>query len=71
MFLPDEDRLCFKTAGGIYVVCRGGARTVRNRGLYKTYDSQAKSLETKGVLGLFELKKVDRITKEKADYLER
>lgn len=53
------------------MVCRGGARTVRNRGLYKTYDSQAKSLETKGVLGLFELKKVDRITKEKADYLER
>ena len=54
------------------MVCRGRARTVRKRGLYKkSYDSQAKSLETKGLLGLFELKKRGQRAKRKADYLER
>jgi hypothetical protein len=34
-------------------------------------DTQAKSFESKGLVRLFELKRVDSVVKTKADYLER
>ena len=72
MFLPGEDRLCLQAAGVYTWFVDAGQGPKEREAVTKTRVTPSKDLETKGLLGLFELKSVDSGSRQtKADYLER